>query len=174
MPRIDLGRVVGRDGGFGPVHANYVNNGGEPNVSVSMAGEDDAKEFSFNFENLVNDPITSSEIESVANGLDVADSSSTLTLTGLKKLWTMIKAKFAAIKHGHSGSDITDGTLSRAKIDPAFEGDIADLEAAWESVGQARRLTNIGCTQYNAWIEVTGTTGEKRMLVFNDKEISVQ
>lgn len=115
MPWKDLGEVVGKNGTIGNVDSTYVNNGGEPGVSVTKSGDDSAPDLTFEFENLVNDPLTSSEIEQISNDTQLT-SSSVLNGTGLTTLWSRIKAKFAPKSHTHDASDITAGQLAAALI----------------------------------------------------------
>ena len=115
MPWKDLGEVVGKNGTIGNVDSTYVNNGGEPGVSVTKSGDDSAPDMTFEFENLVNDPLTSSEIEQISNDTQLT-SSSVLNGTGLTTLWSRIKAKFAPKSHTHDASDITAGQLAAALI----------------------------------------------------------
>lgn len=115
MPWKDLGEVVGKNGTIGNVDSTYVNNGGEPGVSVTKSGDDSAPDLTFEFENLVNDPLTSSEIEQISNDTQLT-SSSVLNGTGLTTLWSRIKAKFAPKSHTHDASDITAGKLAAALI----------------------------------------------------------
>ena len=75
MPWKDLGEVVGKNGTIGNVDSTYVNNGGEPGVSVTKSGDDSAPDLTFEFENLVNDPLTSSEIEQISNDTQLTSSS---------------------------------------------------------------------------------------------------
>lgn len=115
MPWKDLGEVVGKNGTIGNVDSTYVNNGGEPGVSVTKSGDDSAPDLTFEFENLVNDPLTSSEIEQISNDTQLT-SSSVLNGTGLTTLWSRIKAKFATKSHTHDASDITAGELAATLI----------------------------------------------------------
>ncbi len=115
MPWKDLGEVVGKNGTIGNVDSTYVNNGGEPGVSVTKSGDDSAPDLTFEFENLVNDPLTSSEIEQISDDTQLT-SSSVLNGTGLTTLWSRIKAKFAPKSHTHDASDITAGQLAAALI----------------------------------------------------------
>lgn len=115
MPWKDLGEVVGKNGTIGNVDSTYVNNGGEPGVSVTKSGDDSAPDLTFEFENLVNDPLTSSEIEQISNDTQLT-SSSVLNGTGLTTLWSRIKAKFAPKSHTHDASDITAGKLAATLI----------------------------------------------------------
>lgn len=115
MPWKDLGEVVGKNGTIGNVDSTYVNNGGEPGVSVTKSGDNSAPDLTFEFENLVNDPLTSSEIEQISNDTQLT-SSSVLNGTGLTTLWSRIKAKFATKSHTHDASDITAGELAAILI----------------------------------------------------------
>lgn len=115
MPWKDMGKVVGDNGTIGNINSTYINNGGEPGVSVTKSGDDSAPDITFEFENLVNDPLTSSEIEQISNDTQLT-SSSVLNGTGLTTLWSRIKAKFAPKSHTHDASDITAGELAAALI----------------------------------------------------------
>ena len=115
MPWKDLGKVVGSNGTVGNVGSTYINNGGDPGVSITRSGDDNAPDITFNFENLVNDPLTESEIEQITNGVSV-NSSRTANGTVLTSIWAGIKAKFAAKSHAHDASDITTGQLAAALI----------------------------------------------------------
>lgn len=115
MPWKDLGKVVGSNGTVGNVDSTYINNGGDPGVSITRSGDDTAPDITFNFENLVNDPLTESEIEQITNDVSV-NSSHTANGTVLTSIWAGIKAKFAAKSHVHDASDITTGQLAAALI----------------------------------------------------------
>ena len=115
MPQINLGRVRGEDGGFGNVTSEYVNDGGEPNVEIIPSGEDSQKDFKFIFSNLVNNPIDSATIDRITND-QIANSSDTLTATGLTTLWGKIKSLFALKTHTHGTSGIDNKAITQAKI----------------------------------------------------------
>ncbi|BCS57508.1 hypothetical protein ADLECEL_13930 [Adlercreutzia equolifaciens subsp. celatus] len=115
MPWKDMGKVVGDNGTIGNINSTYINNGGEPGVSVTKSGDDSAPDITFEFENLVNDPLTSSEIEQISNDTQLT-SSSVLNGTGLTTLWSRIKTKFAPKSHTHDASDITAGELAAILI----------------------------------------------------------
>ena len=115
MPKLNLGRVVGRDGGFGNITTVYVNDGGAPSVTIDATGEDHAKDFQFTFANLVRDPATIDEVDQIAKGEKV-QSSNVITVAVECLLWAKMKENFAAKVHKHSASDITEGTLDAARI----------------------------------------------------------
>lgn len=118
---INLGRIVGRDAKIQAVNATYTNNGGEPGVEIDTVelevpeGEAQQVELSFNFFNLVNDPITSQQIDAIAND-EVIKSANTLSATGLTSLWEKIKEKFAAKTHTHGTNGIDDSAITSAKL----------------------------------------------------------
>lgn len=111
MPKLNLGRVVGRDGGFGDVTSTYVNDGGQPGVDIITSGNDTAKNFEFKFKNLINQPATSDELDDISKGIAV-QSSNTITVGGMSSLWAKIKQIFAQKSHEHSAEDITAGKLA--------------------------------------------------------------
>lgn len=126
MPKINLGRVRGYDGGFGNVGATYANDGGEPRVSIEATGPDTAKDFTFEFANLVNDPISSNEIDQIVGG-QVVESSNTLNATGLSTLWARLVAFFAPKEHTHAIAEVSeDETSLVAKLD-AMNKEIKEL-----------------------------------------------
>ena len=111
MPYIDLGPVVGKDGGFGNITSDYVNDGGSPGVEITMSGEDAAKDVHFEFKNLVNDPLTSAEVKAIAAGEQV-QSSSVVNGTTLSQFFGLLAEAFAPADHQHDASDVTSGTFS--------------------------------------------------------------
>ena len=115
MPVRDLGEVQGKDGGFGEVSAEYFDNGGDPNIEIEAQGDNQAKNFIFRFLNIARSPLSSSQIEDIAND-EVVTSSNVLTGTGLTTLWARIKSKFALKSHTHDASDITAGELASALL----------------------------------------------------------
>lgn len=115
MPKLNLGRVVGRDGGFGNIDTVYLNDGGAPSVTVEASGEDTAKDFVFTFKNLVRDVATADEVEQIAAG-EIVQSSNVITAGVMSSIWAKIKAAFAPKSHTHDASDITAGELAAALI----------------------------------------------------------
>lgn len=115
MPKLNLGRVVGRDGGFGNIDTVYLNDGGAPSVIVEASGEDTAKDFVFTFKNLVRDVATADEVEQIAAG-EIVQSSNVITAGVMSSIWAKIKGAFAPKSHTHDASDITAGELAAALI----------------------------------------------------------
>lgn len=115
MPKLNLGRVVGRDGGFGNIDTAYINDGGAPSVTVEASGEDTAKDFVFTFKNLVRDVATADEVDQIAAG-EIVQSSNVITAGVMSSIWAKIKAAFAPKSHTHDASDITAGQLAAALI----------------------------------------------------------
>lgn len=115
MPKLNLGRVVGRDGGFGNTDTVYINDGGAPSVTVEASGEDTAKDFVFTFKNLVRDVATADEVEQIAAG-EIVQSSNVITAGVMSSIWAKIKAAFAPKSHTHDASDITAGELAAILI----------------------------------------------------------
>lgn len=115
MPKINLGRVVGRDGGFGNIETVYLNDGGAPRVTVEQSGEDSAKDFRFTFANLVRDVATADEVDRIAAG-ETVQSSNVVTVGVMSSIWGKIKAAFAPKQHKHDASDITTGKLAAALL----------------------------------------------------------
>ena len=115
MPKLNLGRVVGRDGGFGNTDTVYINDGGAPSVTVEASGEDTAKDFVFTFKNLVRDVATADEVEQIAAG-EIVQSSNVITAGVMSSIWAKIKGAFATKSHTHDASDITAGELAAILI----------------------------------------------------------
>lgn len=115
MPKLNLGRVVGRDGGFGNTDTVYINDGGAPSVTVEASGEDTAKDFVFTFKNLVRDVATADEVEQIAAG-EIVQSSNVITAGVMSSIWAKIKGAFAQKSHTHDASDITAGKLAATLI----------------------------------------------------------
>lgn len=115
MPKLNLGRVVGRDGGFGNIDTVYINDGGAPRVTVEASGEDTAKDFRFTFANLVRDVATADEVEQIAAG-ELVQSSNVITAGVMSSIWAKIKGAFASKSHTHDASDITAGELAAILI----------------------------------------------------------
>lgn len=171
---IDLGQVAGRDARIVDPLATYVNDGGDPGVEISMVeidtepDEPQQVQFLFNFFNLVNDPLTSAEIEAISND-EVVTSSNTMNGTGATTLWQRIKAKFAAKTHSHSAEDIVDGTLDIARIE---NGSITGDKYGLKSVGTAALADNaVGSDQLTQAlrdsISQVRTTGEVSQVIFD-------
>lgn len=115
MPWVDLGKVVGKDGEIGNVNSTYINNGGDPGVNIVRSGEDGAPDFTFEFENLVNDPLSESELEQIVAGQTVS-SADVVNGTVLSNFMSALGNIFAAIDHKHDASDINAGTLTADRI----------------------------------------------------------
>lgn len=115
MPTVNLGRVRGMDGGFGNITCEYIDDGGNPDITIEKSGEDTAKDFHFIFKNIVAEPLDTATIESIAND-EVVNTSKVLTGTGLSTLISRLKQKFAPKSHTHDASDITAGQLAAALI----------------------------------------------------------
>ena len=135
MPQLNLGRVVGRDGGFGNASANYVDDGGEPDVEVNLSGEDTQKDIEFTFKNLVRAPIDSSMINQITND-QIINSSKVLTATGLTTLWGKIKSLFALKNHTHGTSGIEDKAITQAKLADHSVGQQQLETSVWDSISQ--------------------------------------
>ncbi|MEC4272973.1 hypothetical protein VJ923_07365, partial [Adlercreutzia sp. R25] len=137
MPWKDLGKVAGEDGRIGNVDSTYINNGGDPGVSIVRSGDESAPDFTFEFENLVNDPLGESELESIVNGETVM-SSNVVNGTVLGSFFSALNDIFAAKKHKHSAADLDSGTLSmdriangsipQAKLDQATQDSLSRVE----------------------------------------------
>ena len=115
MPWVDLGKVVGKDGEIGNVGSTYINNGGDPGVNIVRSGDDGAPDFTFEFENLANDPLSESELEQIVAGQTVS-SASVVNGTVLSNFMSALGSAFAAIDHKHDASDIDSGTLAAERI----------------------------------------------------------
>lgn len=115
MPWVDLGEVVGKDGKIGNVDSTYINNGGDPGVNIVRSGDDGAPDFTFEFENLANDPLSESELEQIVAGQTVS-SASVVNGTVLSNFMSALGSVFAAIDHKHDASDIDSGTLAAERI----------------------------------------------------------
>lgn len=115
MPWVDLGEVVGKDGEIGNVNSTYINNGGDPGVNIVPSGDDGAPDFTFEFENLANDPLSESELEQIVAGQTV-NSASVVNGTVLSNFMSALGSVFAAIDHKHDASDIDSGTLAVERI----------------------------------------------------------
>lgn len=78
-------------------------------------------------------PMTGEQVEAIARG-EMVSGGEVVTATVAAALWATGKeaagAAFAASRHGHSGSDIDDGTLPESAIDEEFANTIAGKAAA--------------------------------------------
>ena len=115
MPKRDLGEVKGKDGGFGDVSAEYIDNGGDPSVEIETQGANQAKNFIFKFKNLVRSALSSEQIDSIVSN-EVVTSSSVVTGTGLTSFWSKIKEKFALKHHTHETTDLLNEAVTTPKI----------------------------------------------------------
>lgn len=61
------------------------------------------------------DAITTDAMDSIVAGT-TQNGTSVMSLTGLSYWWTKLKARFAAVSHAHSASEITSGTLNVARV----------------------------------------------------------
>ena len=128
---IDLGKVKGEDAHFGAINATYTNDGGNPSVNIETDGEDTGKNVTFNFRNLVNDPLSESEIEQITEGNSI-QSSNVMNGTRASALWLKIVEKFAAKLHKHNAADIDEGQFGTDRIE---DGAITKNKIAANSVG---------------------------------------
>lgn len=131
MGMIDLGKVKGEDAHFGAINATYTNDGGSPSVNIETDGEDTGKNVTFNFRNLVNDPLSESEIEQITEGNSI-QSSNVMNGTRSSALWSKIVEKFAAKLHKHKANDIDEGQFGTDRIE---DGAITKNKIAANSVG---------------------------------------
>lgn len=131
MGMIDLGKVKGEDAHFGAINATYTNDGGNPSVNIETDGEDTGKNVTFNFRNLVNDPLSESEIEQITEGNSI-QSSNVMNGTRASALWSKIVEKFAAKLHKHKADDIDEGQFGTDRIE---DGAITKNKIAANSVG---------------------------------------
>lgn len=97
------------------------------------------------------EPVTTSQIDTIAADGTVTSDLEALTATGLTYLWGKIKAAFAALTHSHAASDITSGTLTvarggtgasdasgaRTSLGVPSTTDVNNLEASLASVEQS-------------------------------------
>lgn len=162
VPKLNLGRVVGRDGGFGNIDTVYLNDGGDPRVTVEASGVDSAKDFRFTFANLVRDAATADEVEQIAAG-DIVQSSNVITVGVMSSIWSKIKAAFAPKAHTHSGVDIEDGTITKAKLDKSLGDSLSREKIAiadrvfCDRIGKSATLhssTHIYPEPVNGWIKL--------------------
>lgn len=136
MPWVDLGEVVGKDGEIGNVNSTYINNGGDPGVNIVRSGDDGAPDFTFEFENLANDPLSESELEQIVAGQTVS-SASVVNGTVLSNFMSALGSVFAAIDHKHDASDIDSGTLAAERIANDSIGTEKFKPAVRDSLSQA-------------------------------------
>lgn len=115
MPKRDLGKVKGEDGGFGDVSAEYIDNGGDPSVEIETQGDNQAKSFIFKFKNLVRSALSNEQIDRIVSN-EVVTSSSVVTGTGLTSFWSKIKEKFALKNHTHETTDLLNEAVTTPKI----------------------------------------------------------
>ena len=115
MPKRDLGEVKGKDGGFGDVSAEYIDNGGDPSVEIETQGDNQAKSFIFKFKNLVRSALSNEQIDRIVSN-EVVTSSSVVTGTGLTSFWSKIKEKFALKNHTHETTDLLNEAVTTPKI----------------------------------------------------------
>lgn len=151
MGQLNLGRVRGKDGGFGNVTSEYRNDGGDPNVDIVVSGEETAKDFRFVFSNLVNNPIDSATIDRITNN-EIVSSADVLNATGLTTLWGKIVNIFAPKAHVHGTSGLSDLAVTTAKLDnnSVTQEKLADhcvgqnqLETGvWDSISQEESFTD--------------------------------
>ena len=170
MAKIDLGRVVGENGGFGNVRSTYISDGGMPSVGIEASGPDTAKDFDFIFSNIVNDPMTDEEIDGIVDG-QYSQSSDVLNGRGLSRLWNWICELFAPKEHKHSASDLDSGTIDAARIaNGTITKDMLD-----KTLGDS--LSHVSCIKssgsaINSWIELEDTSN--RMLIISDTQLKVR
>lgn len=153
---IDLGPVVGADGGFGNITSDYVNDGGDPGVEITMTGEDRAKDFHFEFKNLVNDPLTASEIERIAAG-ETVHSSNTANGTSMSLFFAALSQLFAGIAHTHSADDIDGGTFGADRIENGSITKDKLEKSLGDSLSRDRIVVRNGMTAYRRGDMVTLT-----------------
>lgn len=139
MPWVDLGEVVGKDGKVGNVDSTYINNGGDPGVNIVRSGDDGAPDFTFEFENLANDPLSESELEQIVAGQTVS-SASVVNGTVLSNFMSALGSVFAAIDHKHDASDIDSGTLAAERIANDSIGTEKFKPAVRDSLSRQSRL----------------------------------
>lgn len=81
-------------------------------------------------------PITGEQIAAIVGGEDDGEGGTeALTRWGLRFFWQLIKDLFAPKKHGHSGADIEDGTVTAAKL---ASGAVTQAKIADGSVSLAK------------------------------------
>lgn len=168
MPWIDLGEVVGKDGEIGNVNSTYINNGGDPGVNIVRSGDDGAPDFTFEFENLANDPLSESELEQIVAGQTVS-SASVVNGTVLSNFMSALGSVFAAIDHKHDASDIDSGTLAAERIANDSIGTEKFKPAVRDSLSRLKLLSSNRQTQALYWLHITA---EKRIYLYGDEACS--
>lgn len=172
MPWVDLGEVVGKDGEIGNVNSTYINNGGDPGVNIVRSGDDGAPDFTFEFENLANDPLSESELEQIVAGQTV-NSASVVNGTVLSNFMSALGSVFAAIDHKHDASDIDSGTLAAERIandsigTEKFKPAVRDSLSLVTVYGQAERAIFYITGEGKAGIEVYDKSGGRHYIVGN-------
>lgn len=158
MPWVDLGEVVGKDGEIGNVNSTYINNGGDPGVNIVRSGDDGAPDFTFEFENLANDPLSESELEQIVAGQTVS-SASVVNGTVLSNFMSALGSVFAAIDHKHDASDIDSGTLAAERIANDSIGTEKFKPAVRDSLSRTSLIVQTETKQCAAggWVQLEGT-----------------
>ena len=162
MPWVDLGKVVGKDGEIGNVGSTYINNGGDPGVNIVRSGDDGAPDFTFEFENLANDPLSESELEQIVAGQTV-NSASVVNGTVLSNFMSALGSVFAAIDHKHDASDIDSGTLAAERIANDSIGTEKFKPAVRDSLSRAKPIV----MEDRIWWNLEGTNGHNIRFVVN-------
>lgn len=157
MPWVDLGEVVGKDGEIGNVNSTYINNGGDPGVNIVRSGDDGAPDFTFEFENLANDPLSESELEQIVAGQTV-NSASVVNGTVLSNFMSALGSVFAAIDHKHDASDIDSGTLAAERIANDSIGTEKFKPAVRDSLSHAMFVPTEGDTAGSMWFNPNSLT----------------
>lgn len=168
MPWVDLGEVVGKDGEIGNVNSTYINNGGDPGVNIVRSGDDGAPDFTFEFENLANDPLSESELEQIVAGQTV-NSASVVNGTVLSNFMSALGSVFAAIDHKHDASDIDSGTLAAERIANDSIGTEKFKPAVRDSLSliSVKKPEQLGKNELFGFV-VAGINGEYVLTGFDD------
>ena len=166
MPWVDLGKVVGKDGEIGNVGSTYINNGGDPGVNIVRSGDDGAPDFTFEFENLANDPLSESELEQIVAGQTVS-SASVVNGTVLSNFMSALGSVFAAIDHKHNASDIDSGTLAVERIANDSIGTEKFKPAVRDSLSRASFLWGNGQPKSAAIPLATDDNGDEYILLLS-------
>lgn len=172
MPWVDLGEVVGKDGEIGNVNSTYINNGGDPGVNIVRSGDDGAPDFTFEFENLANDPLSESELEQIVAGQTV-NSASVVNGTVLSNFMSALGSVFAAIDHKHDASDIDSGTLAAERIandsigTEKFKPAVRDSLSLVSVYGKVERAIFYITNEGKAGVEVYDKSGGRHYIVGN-------